>query len=133
MTAEIQEVFQSGVMPKKWNLIYFYLLSKISTPEHMSDIGLISLCPVLYKKVSKILVKILKPFLQAIFSVNQYACVSNRKISNNIIIAHDAVHVLKVHPVISKELIAVKTEMSKAYDRLECYLRCLLEALGFNK
>ncbi|KAG7576108.1 hypothetical protein ISN45_Aa03g005410 [Arabidopsis thaliana x Arabidopsis arenosa] len=131
--ADILEFFQSGVLPEDWNHTHLCLIPKISTPQRMSDLRPISLCSVLYKIISKILSSRLKQHLPAIISPTQSAFVAARLVSDNILIAHEIVHNLRTNEKISKEFMAFKTDMSKAYDRVEWpFLKGILMALGFS-
>jgi len=101
--------------------------------ERLTDFRLISLCNVICKIIGKLLASRLKKVLPLIISESQAAFVQGRLISDNILVAHELLHALSSNNKCSEEFIVVKTDISKAYDRVEWnFLHDTLEALGFN-
>ncbi|XP_022568759.2 uncharacterized protein LOC111211768 [Brassica napus] len=116
---EIQEFFMTDKLPDKINETHIRLISKIQSPKTVAEYRPIALCNVYYKIISKILTKRLQPLLSGFISENQSAFVPGRAISDNVLITHEVLHYLKTSKAEKRVSMAVKTDMSKAYDRLE--------------
>lgn len=72
--------------------------------------------------------------LKDIISENQYAFIPDRAISDNVLITHEMLHYLKTSGATVHTSMAVKTNISKAYDRLEWpFIQAVLERLGFHQ
>lgn len=110
------------------------MIPKINNPITLSDYRPIGLCNVLYKIISKCLVMRLKRHLNSIVSDSQAAFIPGRLITDNVMIAHEIMHSLKTRKRVSQTYMAVKTDVSKAYDRVEWnFLETTMRLLVFLK
>jgi hypothetical protein len=129
---EVLNVLQGGSIPEGWNDTIVVLIPKIQNPESMKDLRPISLCNVVYKLVSKVLANRRKGILDELISPNQSAFVLGRLISNNTILEYEMSHFMKRRRSGKRSYMAVKLDMSKAYDRVEWYfLEGTMLRLGF--
>ena len=130
---EVESVFRTGILPCGINATQVCLIPKIKSPQRVSDYRPITLCNVYYKVYSKILQRRLQPLLGKIISENQLALVPGRAIGDNVLITHEVLHTLKTSKAEQGVSMAVKMDMSKAYDRLEWnFISSVLERLGFH-
>ncbi|XP_071939813.1 uncharacterized protein [Coffea arabica] len=115
----ISSFFHSGQLLKAINETIITLIPKVDSPVLVSQFRPISLCNVVYRIISKILVLRLKPVLNCCISQNQSAFVPGRQIIDNVVIAHEFIHCLNNRRFGTNAFMALKLDMSKAYDRVE--------------
>jgi hypothetical protein len=97
----------------------------------MKDLRPISLCNVVYKMVAKLLANRLKSCLYKCVSEEQSAFVEGRSILDNALIAIEIIHALKWKTRGNKGELALKIDISKAYDRVDWgFLRGVLSRMG---
>jgi hypothetical protein len=131
--AAFASFFSSGSFDSSVNKTHIALIPKIQNPTKVTEFRPISLCNVLYKIMSKVLANRLKIVLPSIISKNQSAFIPGRLISDNILVAFEALHTMHSRMWGKVGYMALKLDMSKAYDRVEWrFLEVVMEKLGFD-
>ncbi|KAL0413773.1 UNVERIFIED_CONTAM: hypothetical protein Sradi_1579000 [Sesamum radiatum] len=114
---------------------------KLPGPDDMSPLTLlkfselrpISLCNVIVKITSKCIANRLKDMMDDIVSPTQSAFIPGRLITDNVLLAFELNHFLKVSSWAKQGYVDLKLDMSIAYDRIEWpFLRRILSRLGFQ-
>ena len=116
------------------NKTYITLVPKTKSPTKITEYRPISLCNVVYKLISKVLANRLKVTLPQLITENQSVFLSERLITDNVLVAFEVMHYLE-HKRDGKDCyMAVKLDMSKAYDRVEWgFIEKVMERMGFHE
>lgn len=124
----ILEFFINGKILKEIKHTFIALIPKSNTPTQTSHYRPISLCPMIYKIISKILVNRLRPLLDHLISPFQSAFVPGRSIHDNILLTHESMYKFK-NLKTKTAWTAIKLNPEKACDRIEWdfILKCLQE------
>ena len=85
----------SGTFLRSINHTFITLIPKVANPKTVAQFRPISLCNVIYKLLSKVLVNRLKPILNSIILEAQSAFIVDRVITDNILIAFETLHHMK--------------------------------------
>lgn len=116
------------------NHTYIALVPKTKKPRKVTNFRPISLCNVIYRIVAKAIANRLKHILHQVISPTQSAFIPNRLITDNIIIGYECLHKVRHSEGKRNGLVALKLDISKAYDRVEwLFLEQTMIKLGFPR
>lgn len=121
VTNFVMEVLNKNGSLEHVNDTFITLISKIQKAKRVGEFKPISLCNVIYKVVAKTLANRLKLFLPEIISPTQS-------------IAYEARHSMSTILRGNDRYMAIKLDMSKAYDKIEWeFLQAFMVKLGFSQ
>ena len=115
----VNNLLVTGILDPRLNITNICMIQKTERPTRMTELRPISLCNVWYKIISKVLCQRLKICLPSLISETQSNFVPGRLISDNILIAQKMFHGLRTNKACQGKYMAIKMDMSKAYDRVE--------------
>jgi hypothetical protein len=126
----IKGFFTSGKLLKEVNDIILTLVPKKANPFAMGDFRPIACCNVIYKCITKIISNRLLPLLNDLVSLNQFAFIPSRSISENVLLAQELVR--NYHKEKGEPHCTLKIDLMKAYDSFnwEFMIHCL-HCFGF--
>ncbi|KAA3485547.1 reverse transcriptase [Gossypium australe] len=109
------------------------LIPKTSHPTALANFRPISLCTVMYKLVTKTIANRTQDVMGICIDKAQSAFVPGRLISDNILLAYELLHTFRQKRMGKKGYMAVKLDMSKAYDRVEWdFVKQMMKKMGFE-
>ena len=134
VTKTILDFLHHGLYPPNFNETHIVLIPKVKEPKRVTDFRPISLCNVVFRITSKVIANRLKKILPSIIGDTQSAFVHGRLITDNVLVAFETMHHINGKMGGKRGEMALKLDMSKAYDRVEWLcLEKIMAKLGFGE
>jgi hypothetical protein len=132
---EVWEILEdsraTGQVLQALNATFLTLIPKEGQAHRPKQYRPIALCNVIYKILTKVIARRLKPILPTIISPEQSGYVEGRQIMDSVILAHEVIHSLQKTKTPGMLL---KLDLSKAFDKLSWeFMRAMLLAFGFDQ
>ncbi|KAL0298190.1 UNVERIFIED_CONTAM: hypothetical protein Sangu_3155800 [Sesamum angustifolium] len=113
----VGEFFHTGKLLKQINTTLIALIPKVNMPLYVSDYRPISCCNVLYKAITKIMVKRIHRILPLMIDNSQNAFVPGRSITDNILLAQELL--AGYNQMRLPNRCTLKVDIQKAYDSVK--------------
>ena len=133
LTRAVTSFFTSGGLLPEVNNTLIVLIPKSQSPTSFSHFRPISLCNIIYKTISKLIVAKMRPLLHKLISPSQSAFIPDRWIVKNQVLVHELLHSFKKRKV-KYGIMATKLDLQKVYDKVNWkFLEAVLSKFGFHK
>ncbi|CAA7029675.1 unnamed protein product [Microthlaspi erraticum] len=126
----VLDFFATGVLPPETNDVLLVLIPKVNKPVSITQFRPISLCNVLFKTITKVMVERLKLVISKLIGPAQASFIFGRLSTDNIVLVQEAVHSMRRKEG-RKGWMLLKLDLEKAYDRIRWdFLEDTLTAVG---
>ena len=133
ISATVLATLNGGIVLDSIYSTFTSLIPKIKNPKKVSDFRHFSLCNIFYELIAKVFVNRLKLVLPHVVSDSQTTFLFSCLITDNVLVAFETLHYLKRESQVKLSYMALKLNMSKAYDRIKWkFLEKIMRHLGFS-
>jgi retron-type reverse transcriptase len=123
----IEDFYNGNLCMRSINSSYITLVPKTDNPSMVGDFRPISLLNSSFKIITKLLAERLQKVILRLIHKNQYGFLRPRSIHDCLAWAFEFLHICKAS---KKELVIIKLDFEKAFDRIEH--QAILEILKFK-
>ena len=132
VTTVVLSVLHSGRYLHKMNYTHIVIIPKKNDHRLITEYRPISLGNVISRIILKVIANWVKPILSSVISDSQSAFVPDRLITDNTSVAYEMIHRMRNRRKGKVGHMAVKLDVSKAYDRVEWeFLEKIMLRIGF--